>query len=246
MSQAKDRLEAYRAEVWRRHVEAFGLHTDLAGLVEADLLVPRLHDSHVHLVLDMLTIQGLKAHAAVSLLCQHGLMEEAATACRRLLELCVQARYIGLDDEDKVRRRRAGQYAAYLWRQLPRRVKLKLPAELRAPWTSLGRGYGRFVRKNRWGPSFHDMFREIGRLDLYRSDYSLLSSIAHGTADQQVFQFSGETIRIHDDGFTSVLLVYASRYYLALVDAWFYVYERPVSDDLSLVGDRLEAWTDDT
>ena len=236
------RVHAYRAQVLQRHSTAFGLHADVAAAVEVEITRPRPHPSHVHLVLDMLLVQSLKAHLAVSPLCQHGLMEDAATITRRLLELSVQAVYIGQEGDERLRRRRAGQYAAYLWRQLTPRLKQSLPPEVRAVWIGLGRGYGRYItRKHGWGPSFRDMFDAIGHLDLYEKDYSLLSSIAHGTPDTQVFQFSRRKVRVHDDRFASILLVYASRYLLVVTDPWRTVFDLPLPRDWEELGDRVRA-----
>lgn len=233
-------LPAYRAQVLQRHAEAFRLHAEVAAAVETEITTPRPHPTHVHLVLDMLLLQGVKSHVSVSLLCQHGLMEDAATATRRLLEMSVQAVYIGQEGDERLRRRRAGQFTAYLWRQLTPGQKRILPPAIRARWTSLGRGYGRFIpRSIGWGPSFRQMFKDIGHLDLWETDYSLLSSIAHGTADTQVFQFSSRNVRVHDDRFASVLLTYASRYLLVITDPWRSVFERPLPDSWEGLRERI-------
>ena len=170
----------------------------------------------------MLMLQSMKAHAAVSLLAQHGLLEDTATIARRILELSVQAVFIGAESDKQIQRRRAGSYCAFLWRQLPGHIKHRLPESARRTWIGLGKGYGRWVQKGakRWGPSFFDMFKEIGREDLYRTDYALLSSIAHGANDHQVFQFSEQSIRLHSREFVPILLVYSTRYFLATTGPW--------------------------
>jgi hypothetical protein len=48
------------------------------------------------------------AHAALALLAQHGLLEDAATLVRRLMEISIQATYIGAEEDQKLRNRRAG------------------------------------------------------------------------------------------------------------------------------------------
>ena len=90
-----------------------------------------------------------------------------------------------------------------------------------------GRGYGRYVPANarHWGPTFYDMFTELGQKQLYRQDYSFLSRLAHGTSDHQVFQFATVPIRLHRDDHASILLRYSSRYYLALGFAWNKIFD---------------------
>ncbi len=219
---APNAAAAYRRTVLEAHPEEFRIHHEVAALLEAAVLEVREHPTLVHIVTDMLMLQSMKSHAAISLLCQHGLMEDSATLARRLLELSIQAVYIGAETEEKTRRQRAGAYLAYLWRQLPRRIKQRLPDLIRARWTSIGRGYGRHVRRGavRWGPRFITMFEEVGSGDLYRSDYAFLSAIAHGSADSQVFDFSADAVRIHRHDFVPVLLIYSSRYYLVTAQQW--------------------------
>jgi len=235
--------DQFRARVRNLHEAAFTIHEEASTLVQQDLQGRRAFPTHVEIVIHMLAVQGVKAHAAVMFLCEQGLIEDSATICRRLMELGVQAMYIGQESDPILRRRRAGQYAAYLWRQLPRRAKRRLPLEIRRTWTSLERGYGRFIkRKYGWGPTFKHMFKEVGSLDLYETDYSFLSSIAHGSGDLQVFQFAVDTIRTRDDRFQSRLLVYASRYLLALTDPWRTIFDVEMSAELEACGKKLTGW----
>lgn len=221
-----DKLSAYRKRIVRTYQREFTLHARVASTLETALLSSRPFPTNSHLVLDMLMVQCLKAHATVSLLTQHGLMEDSSTITRRLLELSVQAVYIGMEEDDKIRNRRSGAYLAFMWRQLPQRIKRKLPLNVRQHWVGIARGNGRFVKPKamRWGPNFRTMFQAIGADDLYVSDYSFLSSIAHGSADYQVFQYSASTIRVHSDQFAPILLVYSSRYYVAAVEAWNHLF----------------------
>lgn len=215
-------VDRYRARVQARHGDAFALFRLVSGTVERAILTPRAYHDLPGIVLDMFMTQAHKAYASVSILSQHGLMEDSATIARRLMELGVQAIYVGMETDDRVRRRKAGRYLAFMWRQLPRHLKERLPPEVRSQWTGIGRGYGRFVKKSAktWGPNWRDMFSEIGALDAYESDYGFLAGIAHGRADHQVFVYSANNVRLHDDRFVSVLLAYATKYYLLVVDAW--------------------------
>ncbi len=217
-----DSITAYRKKVVAAHSTAFALHTKIASTFQEATKTPRAHPTEVHIVLDMLMIQAGKSHAAVSILAQHGPMEDTATIARRLMELGVQAVYIGAESEDRERKKRAGQYLAFMWRQLPPRIKHRLPSAARREWSAIARGYGRFVsaRAKSWGPNWRDMFREIGSESLYVKDYSFLSAIAHGRPDNQFFTFSSRTIRVHSHEFAPALLRYSSRYYLVVAEQW--------------------------
>jgi hypothetical protein len=173
-------------------------------------------------VLDMLIIQGYKAHLSVCLLSEHGMIEDAATIARRLLELSVQAVYSAADDNPKVCQRRAGSYLAFLWRKFPRRFRQNFPAQAKARWSGYARKYGRFVKKKAkaWGPHWKLMFIAIGAEKLYNTDYALLSSIAHGSPDEHVLTFSATTVRVHAHHHVSALLVFASKYYLTIAEQW--------------------------
>jgi hypothetical protein len=217
-----DPIRKYRNRVLAAYPTEFAIWTDVAGTLEHAVQVPRNHPTLVHLVLDMFMIQGLKSHGTVALLAQHGLMEDAATIARRLLELSVQAVYIGAESDERVRVRRAGMYLAFLWRQLTPVFKRRLPPGVRKDWTAWARRYGRYIRRRarRWGPDFREMFTQVGSEELYLTDYAFLSSMAHGAADSQVFQYSVERIRIHRHDFVPVVLIYSSRYYLAIAEQW--------------------------
>lgn len=230
-------IDRYRAKVLAGHRDAFALFRFVTGTIERAILTSRAYDDLPGIVLDMFMTQAHKAYAAVAILSQHGLMEDSATIARRLMELGVQAIYVGMEDDDRLRRRKAGRYLAFMWRQLPRAVKVRLPPEVRSQWTAIGRGYGRFVKKNAksWGPNWRDMFSEIGALDAYESDYGFLAGIAHGRADNQVFVYSASQVRLHDDRFVSVLLAYATKYCLLAVDAWnreFEIIEPAMMDEM--------------
>lgn len=215
-------LARFRKKVRDMHAPAFSKHLAVARQLEAAYLDAAHGTDVVSIVLDMLLLQGYKSHLSVPVLCEHGFVEDAATITRRLLELSVQAVYIGGDDQATTCERRAGRYLAHLWRKFPRRFKSTLPAGMKAQWSRIARQYGRFVPKNAntWGPNWLTMFREIGHEQLYRSDYSLLSSIAHGRPDDQILTYSQAGIRVHRHEHSSVMLVYSTKYYLAIFEQW--------------------------
>ncbi len=212
----------YTSRVVAAHRPAFEMFTDVAGAFEDAIVRPRKHPSVVDMTLDMLFLQGHKTYGAVALVAKHGLMEDSATLARRLMEIAVQSVYIGAESDSTLQERRAGAYLAFLWRQLPSRIRARLPKPVRSHWSRIAVRYGRFVRKRAisWAPKWKDLFHAVGASDLYTSDYSFLSGIAHGRPDHQIFVFSRSTIRLHDHAFVSILLTYATRYYLMAAAQW--------------------------
>jgi len=217
-----DDIRAYTERVKAKHRQAFDIWREVATVYQNAQAVPRSRHSDLHIVLDMLMLQASNTHAALALLAQHGLMEDAATLARRLLEISIQATYIAADDDQPTRDRRAGSYLAFLWRRLPRRVKSLLPPNVRAEWSTTARRFGRFVgrKAKRWGPDWRTMFKECQAEDLYHSDYAFLSGVAHGSPEEQILRFSSNRIRAHDDRHVSHLLIYGSKYMAVVGEHW--------------------------
>lgn len=237
-------LAAYRNQVVQAHRPAFDLFNAVAVAIEDAIGRPRRHPEVVDVVLDMLMLQAYKSYSGIALLAQHGLMEDTATIVRRLLEIGVQSVYIGAEHDPRQRRRKAGQYLAFMWRQLPARLRRRLPAEARARWSASARAYGRFVpsKAKRWGPNWRTMFREVGLTALYDADYAFLSGIAHGRPDNQLFTFASKRIRIVTDAFVTVLLVYATRYYLGVAFEWNRQFALVPSSDLAALVQRANVF----
>ena len=156
-------VSQYRLEVRNAHAEAFTIHRDVAVTLEDAILAARAHPDELAVVLDMLMLQGYKAHLSVSVLSEYAMIEDAATIARRLLELSVQAVYISADDNPKVCQRRAGSYLAFLWRKFPRRFRQNFPAQAKARWC----GYA--------GSMAASLKRRLRRGDLIGSRCLLLS-----------------------------------------------------------------------
>jgi hypothetical protein len=236
--------ESYIARVTAAHRPAFDLWRDIASTYQQAQATPRGRPTDLHIVLDMLLLQASNARAALAILSMHGLLEDAATLARRLLEISIQATYIAGDDTEATRARRAGSYLAFLWRRLPRRTKRLLPDLLRAEWSQTARRFGRFVRAKakRWGPDWRTMFRECNAEDLYDSDYAFLSEIAHGSPAEQILRFSAEQIRAHDDRHVSTLLVYGSKYLAVAGEHWNTLFAIVPTATVTSLRDRLVAW----
>ncbi|HET7023587.1 MAG TPA: DUF5677 domain-containing protein [Gemmatimonadales bacterium] len=212
----------YRKKVLEEFPDAFALWSSVVKVVEPAISGPLPSPSLLHVSLQMLVFQSYNSFATVALLTQHGLLEDAATAARRLMELGVQAAWIGLESDKYIRERRAGMYIAFMWRSLPRNAKSKLSPSLRRGWGRAAQRYGPNVPANakQWYGNFRAICKDIGAEPMYLEDYSLLSQIAHGASDEQIMRFSRQRVKLRSTQFVPVLLAYSCRYHLMAVAAW--------------------------
>lgn len=232
-----DSIDALRREVATAHAGAFALFQSIVGAFDDVIIRPRSHPTTTSVVLDMFELQAHKSITGVLLCCQHGLMEDGATLTRRLMELAVQAVYIGAESEEEQRELKAGKYIAFMWRGLPEATRRRLPTTARARWSKIARRYGPRIprRAKSWGPNWRDMFTAIGAQEAYDQDYSYMSAIAHGRPDNQLFAYASAHIEVHDHRHVSVMLSYALKYYLMTAEQWngaFGLVPTPVVDGL--------------
>ena len=166
---------------------------------EDALLKERRGTGRFSIAIDMLMYQAFKSDGTVSLLAQHGLLEDTATITRRLMELAVQALYLAADGNTAIQEERASRYLAHMWRQLPDRALAQMPPEVKTQWRNIDAEVGDSLTATatRWGPRWKGMFAEVGASEMYEQDYSLLSSMAHGSPDELVIHFSLTRIKMH-------------------------------------------------
>lgn len=186
------------------------------------ILADRTSASAVQTAVDFLVVQAYKAHDAVAELAEVGLAEDAATVTRRLLELGVQAVYIGADSEAPVCEARAGRYLAFLWRNMNPAAKRHVLGDARTYWEDIEATYGNGIppKATRWGPTMREMFKYAEREDTYQEDYSLLSQIAHGLPEEFILYHGIERFPLRSTLHIPGILLFASRYYLGVVDVW--------------------------
>lgn len=234
----------YRTSVRARHSEAFALHRQTTLAFESAICSAHASPTVTHVAVDMLMLQAHKSHLSVALLAEHGLVEDAATITRRLLELSVQGAFIMSEQNAKSHDQVAGRYLLRLWQELPDKVKARLPKSTANYWEELLEQHMPLVATTakRWGPTFKDMFTAIDALDLHDQDYAFLSSIAHGSHERLIVDYSKQTIPVPSHEPTSVLLVYASRYYAALGGHWNTLFGAVHPSKLGEVVDSLTNW----
>ncbi len=222
LSQPTQSPEEFRDAMRGKYREAFSLHRDVATVLEHAIGQPRRLADEVARAADMLMIQAYKAHASVYFLAVRAQVEDAATIVRRLLEIAVQAIYITGDSDPGVRNERAGRFLARLWASIPDEWRTMMALEERAAWEAYYQAHRHLLpaKRKSWGPDFRSMFHEIGHVSTYEHDYSLLSSIAHGTPPSLVQDYAQSIVTLRSDTFVDVMLVFATRYYLAVAGQW--------------------------
>jgi hypothetical protein len=237
-------IRTFRKRVLAAHASAFRLHTEVLGLFEDALLRERNATSRFSVATDMLMYQALKSDGTVSLLAQHGLLEDAATIARRLMELAVQSLYLWADGDTTLQEQRANRYLAHMWRQLPPRALDQMPEEIKTQWRAIDADVGDSLPANakRWGPRWDRMFAEVGASEMYREDYSLLSNMAHGSPDDLVIRFSLTRIRVHRHEHAWVVLWYATKYFVIVAGMWNNAFAVIPDAQVKAVLDRVHTW----
>jgi len=226
------------------HATAFELHTAVLGAFEDALVKERQGTGRFSVAIDMLMYQAFKSDGTVSLLAQHGLLEDAATIARRLMELAVQALYLWADGDTTLQEQRASRYLAHMWRQLPARALAQMPQEIQAQWRAIDAEVGASppATATRWGPKWKDMFAAVGASEMYEEDYSLLSSMAHGSPDDLVVHFSLTRIRMHRHEHAWVLLWYATKYFMIVGGMWNNAFAIMPDVKVQALLDRVHSW----
>lgn len=234
-------IDDFRKSVHERFETEFALHQRVSEFLEPAIAEARSLPEWPHIALDMLLVQSYKAHLSVRFVAEIGHTEDAATLARRLLELAVSAGYIGFAEPLDERLPRAKRYLAALWAELPDTAKAHLPRKVREDWTALGNGVtaGPF-------PSMQKMFTAIDQHGTYDTDYRLLSSIAHGSSSDQIIAYLASPVEVRPIWHIGIILVYASRYYLATAAAWDQCFDRIDTARLNEIIDEIAEWAETT
>jgi hypothetical protein len=237
-------IDSFRQRVIEAHKDAFAIHTEVIEVFESAFLRPRTRDTSLRVALELLMYQAVKSDGAVSLLAQHGLMEDTATIARRLMELAVQATYIWADGDAELQVERSSRYVAFLWRNLPPQATARMPDHIKEHWKSIDEVVGEALKPaaRQWGPKWNDMFAAVGMSELYVEDYSFLSSTAHGSHQDLIFHFSLAKTKVQRHDGAWVLLWYASKYFLIVAGMWNNVVEEIPDDVVAKTIERVATW----
>ncbi len=210
-----------------RHRAGFDLWRFVHETLEDVVIRGRNHKGSFERALDLLFIQAFKSHGSMYSLCVLGHCEDAATITRRILEIALQVGY--LDSEESERENRGQQYLAYFW-HLTKGILAdpSLSSENRQRWQQLydqNKKWLKFNKRGRpltnWsGLSFANLASKLNTQQTYEVDYRFLSNAAHSAAAGSMWNVVGGTPQITDDTFVTPILVYGTRYMLAVTEVW--------------------------
>lgn len=210
-----------------RHRAAFDFWCLVHETLEQVVVRNRNHKGSFERSLDLLFIQAFKSHGSLYSLCVLGHCEDAATIARRILEIALQVGY--LESEEGERENRGKHYLAYFW-HLTKGILTdpSLTPENRQRWQQLYDQNKKWLRFNRHGKplpnwsglSFADLASKLNLQQSYEVDYRFLSNAAHSSAAGAMFNVVGGTLQITDDTFVTPILVYGTRYMLAVTEVW--------------------------
>jgi hypothetical protein len=208
----------FAAAVRDEYGDEFRLHYRVAAMLQSTISTERSFPTRVHLAVNLLMTQAFSAHISVGRLAEIGHAGDALTIARRLIELAARAAHIvGPNTPEQDRPVRADEYLGWFWREVPTLTRERLSPEAREPWEaaeSALKATGATGYK-----SWKKIFNEIGHGALY-GDYSLLSTIAHGTPVMAPLHHAGDVIPIRDTTFVPAALNASNRFTLAVVLAW--------------------------
>jgi hypothetical protein len=210
-----------------RHRAAFDLWRFIHETLEDVVIRDRNHKGSFERSLDLLFIQAFKSHGSLYSLCVLGHCEDAATIARRILEIALQVGY--LDSEELERENRGKRYLAYFW-HLTKGILANdsLTAESRQRWQQLYDQNKTWLQFNKHGKplpnwsglNFAALASKLNMQQTYDVDYRFLSNAAHSSAAGAMLSVVEGTLQIADDTFVSPILVYGTRYMLAVTEVW--------------------------
>jgi hypothetical protein len=211
-----------------RHRTAFDLWLLVHRTLEDVVIRQRDVRSPFARALDHLFIQAFKSHGSLYSLSVIGHCEDAATIARRIFEIALQVGY--LDSEEPEREKRGTEYLAYFFHLVPKGILSRpwLTPEERTKWQELydqNKQWLRFTKSgnplpNCSGLSIADLANKLGMQNSYHEDYRFLSNMAHGSSAGSLLRIVDGELRITDDSAVTPILVYGTRYMLAVTEVW--------------------------
>jgi hypothetical protein len=224
-----------------RHKAAFGLWLLIHQTLEDVVIRDRNPRTSFARALDLLFIQAFKSHGSLYSLCILGHCEDAATIARRIFEISLQVGYLDLDEQERETRGR--QYLAYFFHLVPGILaNPSLKAEERQRWQRLYDQNKRWLEFNKsgnplsnWsGLSVAALARKLNMEQTYNQDYRFLSKMAHASSAGSLLGMREGELQITDDTAATPILVYGTRYMLAVTEVWnahFRLIEESKMDD---------------
>jgi hypothetical protein len=211
-----------------RHKAAFDLWLFVHQILEDVVVRDRNLRAFFARALDHLFVQAFKSHGSLYPLCVLGHCEDAATIARRIFEIALQIGY--LDSEELQRENRAKEYLAYFFHLVPKGIlsNPSLTPDERKRWQALydqNKQWLKFTKSGKplptWsGLGIADLATKLNMQKSYDEDYRFLSNMAHGSSAGSLLRIVAGTLQITDDSAATPILVYGTRYMLAVTEVW--------------------------
>lgn len=211
-----------------RHRAAFGLWVFVHKELEDVVICDRNPNTAFARAIDLLFIQAFKSHGSLYSLCVIGHCEDAAAIARRIFEVALQMSY--LDSEAPEQENRGREYLAYFFHLVPRGILTNpsLSREERKQWQRLYDENKRWLKLSKrgnplssWsGLSVADLARKLNMMQTYNEDYRFLSNMVHVSSAGSLLRMRDGRLHITDDTAATPILVYGTRYVLAVAEVW--------------------------
>jgi hypothetical protein len=214
-------------KILRRHRKAFRFWFLVAQMLEEAVVQDRSIELPFQRALDLFLLQAFKSHQSLYLLSVVGHEEDAATIVRRLLEICFQVGYLNLVPEE--RNDRAIAYLSDFWHNAPIKFKDEALPEAERKWWqdfyNLHKPQMKFDRggnpAQQWyGCTLAQLATQINQKETYDKDYRYLSQMAHCSTRAITVTQIGNQVQIKSDRLVTPILVFGSRYVLAVTGLW--------------------------
>lgn len=219
---------AAKSATLAKHRAAFGLWLLIHQTLEKVVTCDRNLQSSFARALDHLFIQAIKSHGSLYSLCVLGHCEDAAMIARRIFEIALQIGY--LDSEEPEQENRGREYLAYFFHLVPKGILSNplLTPEERQRWQHLYEQNKQWLKFNKSGnplPSWSglgvaDLASKLKMQKTYDEDYRFLSNMAHGSSAGSLLRIIDGKLQITDDSAATPILVYGTRYMLAVTEVW--------------------------
>ncbi len=219
---------AAKSATLARHKAAFSLWLFVHQTLEEVVIRDRNLQSSFARALDHLFIQAFKSHGSLYSLCVLGHCEDAAMIARRIFEIALQVGY--LDSEEPERENRGREYLAYFFHLVPKGIlsNPSLTPEERKRWQDLydqNKQWLKFTKSGNplpnWsGLRFADLASKLKMQETYNVDYKFLSNMAHASSAGSLLRIVEGEVQITDDSAATPILVYGTRYMLAVTEVW--------------------------
>jgi hypothetical protein len=225
---------AIREYLRTTHPEALDLLQSLVRIFDEALKSKGRPADNFSLVFDTILFQALQSAESVLLLVENGLLDDALTVTRRLMELEIHSRWILADGDATSRDKRIREHLEITMNSFTELTDQQMPAAIEAQWREMGIEPSKRRSPTKW----KDKFVAVGAAERYRVDYKLLSLVAHGSPPALILRFTPEQARQQRLGLCSIILRHAAKHSAMVAALWNIEFEVVPDDEVQALLNR--------